>query len=79
MFDCFVRNQKILLIFKNIVFVSGSGYINQMIRDFMSIDRIIGQIFSGAEIHSPVYLTGVGTDNFCIQFIGQSSGKRSFA
>ena len=29
MFDCFVRNQKILLIFKNIVFVSGSGYINQ--------------------------------------------------
>ena len=49
---------------------SGIGDINQVIRNWMSVDCIICQVLARTEVHSPIDLTRVGTDNFCIQFMG---------
>ena len=64
---------------KYIVFISRIGYINKVVRYLSSVYNVVGQVFSCTEIHAPVYLPGVGTDDFRIEFCCQRGGKWSFA
>ena len=76
--DVLVCLQKIPLIFKHIIFITGFHNINQMIRHPFSIHHIIHQILSRAQIHTTIYLPTVSTDDFSVQPTGQCRRQRSF-
>ena len=54
---------EVLLIFKEVIFRSRLTDINQMIRYQLTINRIVSQIFSCTNIHAPVHLPAIRTDN----------------
>ena len=54
---------KIALIFKEIVLGSRISNINEMIRNRLAINNIIGKIFSCSYIHSTINLSRIGTND----------------
>ena len=57
---------EIALVFVEVVFISRFTNVYEMIGYLVSVYRILFQVFSRPDIHSPIYLPGVGTDDFCL-------------
>ena len=55
-----------------------ADYVKNMITGAAQMDGAI-LVVAATEIHTPVYLPGVGTDDFRIEFCCQRGGKWSFA
>ena len=56
MFNTLVSIQEITLILENIVLISRVDYVDEVIGNLFSIDGLVGKVFAGAQVHSPVDL-----------------------
>ena len=71
--------QEVVLIAIDIILLTSINNIDEMIRNDATIDAVIDQVLTCAEIHSPIYLTAVGTDDLTVQTVGESDCERCFA
>ena len=77
--DVVVGIEKILLIFKQVVFRSWLAYIYEVIRYFLAVDDIVGKVFARANVHSAVHLSRVGAQYFAVQPVGEGGGEGCLA
>ena len=74
-----VRLQKIALILKNIILVSGRHDIYKMIRNLLAVNNIVGKVLTRTDIHATVYLTAVGADNLSVKFCSKFGSQGCFS
>ena len=77
--DVLVNLQKVALVFKHIVFGARFGNVNQMIGNVLSFDHIIVKVFPCTNIHAPIHLSAVGTDDFSSDVSSQCGSQCSLS
>jgi hypothetical protein len=58
---------EIVLVIEQRVLVSRITNIDKMVRERTASNPVISQVLSRTYIHSAVYLTRIGTDNFAVE------------
>lgn len=53
--------------------------VDKVVRYLLSVDSIFAKVFASAKVHTTIYLTRIGTDNFAIELQGEMGGKSGFA
>ena len=61
--DILIHIVEILLILEQVVLRTRLPNVDQMIRDPMPVHHIVGQIFTRADIHATIHLTGISRDH----------------
>ena len=71
--------EEIVLIAIEIIFRAGFDDVDQVVGYRTPLDAIFAKVLARAQIHAPIHLTGVSTDDLCPNMVSKRHGKRGFA